>query len=138
MVIYCCYKSYKKTIFSEKYPVYTLEINKSETTYSTVEEIIIYLKTLVDEHKIAKYIATFDNYEHTSTLGGEINPDIKDAQILIFCFGPAIPNTKILAARPRSIAVAELENSFMVEFIEAPNEKLHDVMENWTKEIVTK
>ncbi|MCK5111113.1 MAG: hypothetical protein KAQ94_06300 [Arcobacteraceae bacterium] len=128
----------KKTIYSEKYPVYTLEINKDETTFSSIKEIIIYLKGLVDDHKIAKYIATFDNYEHTTSLGGEINPDIKDAQILIFCFGPAIPNTKILAVRPRSVGIAELENSFIIEFLEAPKEQLNDLMETWAKSIANK
>ncbi len=128
----------KKTIFMEKYPVYTLEIQKSETTYKKVSEILAYLKTLVDGHKIAKYIATFNHYEHTSSLGGDINPEIKDAQNLIFCFGPAIPNTKILAARPRSIGVAQLEDSFIIEFLEAPKEQLNDLMETWAKSIANK
>ena len=128
----------KKTVFMEKYPVYTLEILKSETTYNAVGDILLYLKNLVEEHKIAKYIATFNHYEHTSQLGGDINPDIKDAQNLIFCFGPAIPNTKILAARPRSIGVAELENSFIIEFLEAPKEQLNDLMETWAKSVANK
>ncbi len=128
----------KKTIFMEKYPVYTLEITKDETTYTNIEEILAHLKSLVDGHKIAKYIATFDHYEHTTSLGGDINPTIKDAQNLIFCFGPAIPNTKILAARPRSIGIAELENSFIIEFLEAPKEQLNDLMETWAKSIANK
>jgi len=128
----------KKTIFMEKYPVYTLEISKTETSYTNVGEILEYLKTLVDAHKIAKYIAIFDHYAHTTSLNGDINPDIKDAQNLIFCFGPAIPNTKILAARPRSIGVAELENSFIIEFLEAPKEQLNDLMESWAKSIANK
>ncbi len=128
----------KKTIFMEKYPVYTLEIRKSETTYTKVEEILEYFKVLVDAHKIAKYIATFNHYEHTSSLGGDINSEIKDAQNLIFCFGPAIPNTKILAARPRSIGIAELEDSFIIEFLEAPKEQLNDLMETWAKAVANK
>ena len=56
-----------------------------------------------------------------------------DAKNIIFCFGQAIPNTKILAARPRSIGVAELENSFVIEFLEAPKEQLHETMELWAK-----
>ncbi len=128
----------KKTVFMDKYPVYTLEIQKDETSLKNVDEFLAYFKEKVDSHKIAVFISIFDHYSHTTALGGEINPDIKDAKNIVFCFGAAIPNTKILAARPRSIAIAELENSFMVEFIEAPNEKLHEVMENWTKEIVTK
>ncbi len=128
----------KKTVFMDKYPVYTLEIQKDETSLKNVDEILAYFKEKVDSHNIAVFITIFDHYAHTTSLGGEINPEIKDAKNIVFCFGAAIPNTKILAARPRSIAIAELENSFMVEFIEAPNEKLHEVMENWTKEIVTK
>ncbi len=128
----------KKTIYMEKYPVYTLEIMKKETEYKNVNEIIIYLKSLIDAHKVAKYIAIFNHYEHTSALGGEINPTIKDAQNLLFCFGPALPSTKILAARPRSIGVAELEDSFIIEFLEAPKEQLNDLMEDWAKSIANK
>ncbi len=128
----------KKSIVMEKYPVYSLEIPKNETTHSTVDEILEYYKNLIDTHKIAKFIAIFDHYEHTSSLGGTINPDIKDAKNIIFCFGPALPNTKILAARPRSIGIAEQENSFIIDFLEAPKEELHELMEKWTKEIANK
>jgi len=128
----------KKTIFMDKYPVYTLEISKNETRLQNVDEILSYYKAKIDAHQIATFISLFDHYSHTKALGGDINPDIKDAKNIVFCFGAALPNTKILAARPRSIGVAELEDSFAIEFIEAPNEKLHDVMEAWSKAIATK
>jgi hypothetical protein len=123
----------KKTIFMDKYPVYTLELLKSEVKQKNVPEIIEYFKQKIDSHKIAKFIAIFDHYSHTKELGGDIIDEIKDAQNIIFCFGAAIPTTKILAARPRSIGVCELENKFIIEFIEAPKEELHEVMENWSK-----
>lgn len=126
----------KKTIFMDKYPVFSLEIQKSETDLKSVDEIIAYYKTKVEEHPIAAFISIFDHYSHTTALGGEINPEIKDAKNIVFCFGAAIPNTKMLAARPRSIGVAELENSYMIEFLEAPMEQLHEVMEKWSKNIV--
>ena len=122
----------------EKYPVYTLSVNKNETTLKSVDEIISHFKTKIDEHDIAKYIATFDHYSHTKSLDGEINKEIKNAKNIIFCFGAAIPNTKILAVRPRSVGVAELEESFAIEFMEAPIDKLTKLMESWTKEIITK
>ena len=128
----------KKTIFMDKYPIYTLEILKDETTLINVNEILNYFKAKVDEHKIATFISIFDHYSHTKALGGEINQDIKDAKNIVFCFGAALPNTKILAVRPRSIGVAELENSFVIEFIEAPKEQLHDLMESWSKSIANK
>jgi hypothetical protein len=122
----------------DKYPVYTLELDKSEVSQSNIEEIIEYFKKKIENHKIARFIAVFDHYEHTKEIGGEINPEIKDAKNVIFCFGPKIPNTKTLAVRPRSIGICELENSFIIEFIEAPNEQLHNVMEDWAKSMKTK
>ena len=128
----------KKSIFMEKYPIYSLEISKDETNYTDVNEIIAHLKNLIDEHKIAAFISVFNHYAHTTALNGEINEEIKDAQNVIFCFGKAIPTTKILAARPRSIGVCELENSFIIDFLEAPKEELNGVMENWAKSIANK
>ena len=122
----------------EKYPIYSLEISKDETNCTNISEIITHLKTLIDAHKIAKFIAIFDHYTHTSDMNGEINADIKDAQNIIFCFGKAIPDTKILAARPRSIGVCELENSFIIDFLEAPKEELNSVMENWARSVANK
>lgn len=129
----------RKTIFMDKYPIFSLEINKNETTYKNVSEIINYLKSLVDTHPIATYIAMFDHYEHTSSMkDGIIAPEIKDAKNLIFCFGKQLPSTKILAVRPRSIGVCELEDSFVVDFLEVPNEQLHVVVEDWAKSIANK
>ena len=128
-----------KTILMDKYPVFSLEIKKDETTFQNVSEIIDYLKEKIENHPIAVYIALFDHYAHTSALSeGEINPEIKDAKNLIFCFGKQLPNTKILAARPRSFGVSELKDSFVVDFLEAPNEQLHKVMEDWAKSIANK
>ncbi len=129
----------KKTLFMEKYPVFSLEISKDETTFTSVDRIIGYLKDLIDTHPIATYIAIFDHYEHTSSMpDGVINPEIKDAKNLIFCFGKQIPTTKVLAVRPRSIGVSELENSFMIDFLEVPNEQLHELTQSWAKSIANK
>ena len=127
-----------KSLFMQKYPVYSLEITKNKTNFSNVDEIITHLKTLIDAHKVAAFISVFNHYEHTDAMGGEINESIKDAQNIIFCFGKAIPDTKILAARPRSIGVCELENSFVFEFLEAPREQLNSVMEDWIKSTINK
>ena len=123
----------KKTKFMDKYPVYSLELQKSNIKQTNIVEIIEYFKAKIQAHPIAKFIAVFDHYAHTKELNGEINPSIIDAQNLIFCFGPAIPNTKILAVRPRSIGIAELEDKFVIEFIEAPKEQIHQIMEEWAK-----
>ena len=126
----------QKTIFMDKYPLYSLLIQKSETGYENVGQIIAYFKEKINEHPIAKFIAVFDHYAHTKSLGGEIMEGLKDAQNIIFCFGPIIPNTKIVAVRPRSIAVCELEDSFIIEFLEAPKEEMHALMESWAKALV--
>ena len=129
----------QKTILMDKYPIFSLEVNKNETTFSSVDEIIQHLKGLVDSHPVAKYIAIFDHYEHTSAMeDGVIADEIKDAKNLIFCFGKQLPSSKILAVRPRSIGVCELENSFVIDFLEVPNEQLHVVTEGWAKSIANK
>ena len=125
----------KKTIFMEKYPIYSLELSKEEIKFQTMEEILEYLKEKVENHPIAKYIATFDNYSHTKSLDGAIVDGLKDAQIILFCFGSAIPDTKILAVRPRNISVCEMEDKFIIQFMEAPKEELHNVMESWAKSL---
>ena len=123
----------KQTTFKDKYPVWTLELKKNEIKQKSVHEIINYFRKLIDAHPIAKYIAIFNHYEHTTDIGGEINPEIKDMQNIIFCFGPEIPNTKVAAVRPRSIGICELEDSYIIEFMEAPSEKAHETMEEWAK-----
>jgi hypothetical protein len=123
----------KKTIFMDKYPVYSLELLKTEVEVKNVPEIIEYFKTKIEAHPIAKFIAIFDHYTHTKSLDGPMVDGLQDAQNIIFCFGPAIPNTKILAVRPRSIGICELEDRFVIDFLEAPKEQLHDLMESWAK-----
>lgn len=126
----------KKTVFMDKYPVYTLSLKKSEVKYTNVLEIVNYFKAKIEGHPVAKFIAIFDHYAHTKSLNGEIMEGLRDAQNIIFCFGQAIPNTKILAVRPRSIGICELEDSFIIEFIEAPKEEMHALMETWAKELI--
>lgn len=122
-----------KSTFMDKYPVYSYELLKSEITLPSINAIIEYFKGKIEQHPIAAYIATFDHYTHTKNLDGEIAPEIKDARNIVFCFGPAIPNTKVIAVRPRSIGIAELEDRYVIEFMEAPKEQIHDIMESWTK-----
>ena len=125
-----------QSTFKEKYPVWTLELKKDEIKQTSVKEIIEYFKEKVEAHPIAAFIAIFDHYSHTKSLPEHtINPDIKDVQNIIFCFGKEIPTTKAAAVRPRSIGVCEMEDSFIIEFMEAPNEQGHKTMEEWTKSL---
>ncbi len=126
----------QKNVFKEKYPLLSYEIHKSETSKKNVDEIIAYFKEKIEAHPVATFIATFDHYAHTSSLAEHsINPAIIDVKNIIFCFGAEIPSPKVAAVRPRSIGVCELEDKFVIEFMEAPNEKANDFMENWTKNL---
>jgi len=64
---------------------------------------------------------------------GEVNKDIKAAKNLICCFGKVLPKPEVLAVRPRSIGVAELESAFVISFLEAPNPDANKAMESWVK-----
>ena len=127
-----------QTTFMDKYPINSLEINKNKTKLTSVDEIIDYYKNKITKHPIATFISIFDHYEHTKSIDGEISGDIKDAKNIIFCFGSAIPNSKILAVRPRSIGVAELEESFMIEFMDAPKESIQELLVLWSEELILK
>ncbi len=129
----------KQITVLEKYPVFTLEIDKNETSRHNVDEIIAYLKRQIEDHPIAVYIGEFDHYGHTSSLKeGEIADGIKDAKNIICCFGKKLPKAEVLAVRPRSIGVAEMAESFVVSFLEAPNPDANAAMEKWVKGIADK
>ena len=81
----------------------------------------------------ASFITVFDHYAHTKQLNGEIIDTILDAKNLLFCFGHTITNMEILAFRPKSIAIIETQNSFVLEFLETPRPEVNAWMESWIK-----
>jgi len=129
----------KQSLLMDKYPIYTLEIDKTETTYTSVDEIIAYLQEKVATHPFAVEIAVFDHFTHTTGIEDHtIDPNIKAAKNFVFCFGKMLPKAAMMAVRPRSIGVCEFENSFEISFLEVPNEKLHEVTEGWAKALKNK
>ncbi len=129
----------KQITVMEKYPVFTVEVKKEETTYKNVDEILAYIKSQIEAHPVAVYIGEFDHYGHTSGLAeGKIADEIKDAKNIICCFGKVLPKPEVLAVRPRSIGVAELSDSFVVSFLEAPNPDANAAMEKWVKGIANR
>jgi hypothetical protein len=126
----------QQMVLQEKYPVFVLDVNKDETHYKTSQEIIEFFKEKINAHPVCTYIGEFDHYSHTASLpGGEINSEIKDCKLVIFCFGNKLPNGKITAARPRSISVTEYNDKFEIAFLEAPALIANEVMEGWVKEL---
>ncbi|MEA3274847.1 MAG: hypothetical protein U9Q81_06055 [Pseudomonadota bacterium] len=124
----------KQTLLQEKYPIYSLEIDRAETSYRSVDEIIAYFKARIDAHRAARFIAVFDHYAHTSALPeGQIGEGILAAKNIVFCFGIALPDPHALSVRPRSIGVAETSEGFLVTFMEAPMPVANAAMEDWAK-----
>jgi hypothetical protein len=122
----------KQTILQEKYPVYVLELAKSETDFATVDAIVTQFKSNIEAHKVAQFITIFDHYAHTASLPeGSIAPGILAAKNIVFCFGLALPNAEVLAVRPRSIGVVEFEDRFVITFLEAPMPLANTAMEGW-------
>jgi hypothetical protein len=113
-----------------------LEIDKSEIKQKSVDEIISYFKEKIDEHSVAAFIAVFDHYAHTKGIDEHsINPDIKDVKNIIFCFGKEIPVSTVAAVRPRSIGVVELEDKFVINFMEAPNPTTTTTIQEWIESL---
>ena len=127
----------KQMNLMEKYPVVVLEIAKDETIFKNVDEILAHIKSKIDAHPVATYIAIFDHYTHTSNLeDGTLSSDILDAKNIICCFGKQLPDPTLMAVRPRSIGVAEMSHKFVVSFIEAPNPQAQEAMVSWVKSMV--
>ncbi len=125
----------KQKIFKDKYHIFEIVFNKSEVASNSVDGLLNILKNMIDEHIVTTYIATFDQFAQTKKVNGEIRKDILDAKNIIFCFGKEIPTPEVLAVRPRSIGVVELEDSFVVNFLEAPNEQANVIMEDMIKSL---
>lgn len=125
-----------KMIFQDKYPVFTKSLPKGSIKYKNIKEICNFFQDKIDGNEVATFISIFDNFTHTKSINGDINPDIKNAITIIFCFGKAIPNSAILAVRPRSIGVVEYDDRFDICFLEAPNEMLQKTMETWMEDFV--
>ena len=127
----------KKFLAMEKYPVCATQILKTDSHVQSMESILEFFKQKIDAHPNATFIATFDHYTHTQNIQGEIAKEIKDARNLIFCFGVKIPNPTSLALRPRSFGICELEKSFAIEFLQAPNPDIQAILEGWIEELKT-
>ncbi len=125
----------KQAVFMEKYPIFSLEIGKNESKYDTTDAIISYLKEQISLNPVAAYIGEFDHYAHTSELGGEINPDIKTAKMVVFCFGQKLPKPEMMAVRPRSIGVGDMGEKFVITFLEAPMPAINETIEGWLKQM---
>ena len=126
----------KQKIFKDKYSIFEIEYKKSELKYKSVDEIISTLQEKIDAHPVIAFIAIFDQYAHTSSLEmGEVSEKIKAGKNIIFCFGKELPTPEVLAVRPRSIGVCELEDSYVINYLEAPNEAANDTMENFIKSL---
>jgi len=118
--------------FKDQFPLYSTEIPKN----TTMDAIISFYKEKIEAHPVAEFITIFDHYAHTKAKKEHMIADgILDVKNVIFCFGKEIPNALVPAVRPRSIAITEFEEKFVVAFMEAPNEKLTLVMQEWTKEL---
>jgi hypothetical protein len=128
----------KKTMLQNKYPVYTLEVPKSECRFADTDAIIDYLQSCVEGHEIARMIGVFDHLEHTQSLPqGEVAEDIQAAKHVVFCFGTHLPNPQVMAVRPRSIGVVDLGDRFVVSYLEAPMPLANNAMDAWVKAILS-
>ena len=126
----------KQINFKDKYPVWSIELKKADVAQKSVDEIIEYFKAKIEAHPIGVFIAIFDHYAHTTSLKEySVAEEIKDIKNIIFCFGKEIPKPIVGAVRPRSISVCELEDSFAISAMDAPNEAMNEAMQNWAKEL---
>ncbi len=125
----------KHTLLNDKYPVFSLEIEKSEIRYRSLPALIDYFKEKIAENPKVQFLTVFDHFAHTSRIGGEIMPGLVGAVDIVFCFGFAIPNPLVLAVRPRAIGIADLGERFVISFMEAPMVPANQAMRTWVMDL---
>ena len=125
----------QKKLFKEIYSLYEIIYKKDELKQQSVDEIVADIKQMIIDHPVIAYIDIFDQYQQTKRVNGEINPAIKAAQNIIFCFGMELPTPEVLAVRPRSIGVCELDDSYVINFMEAPNAQANATMVEMIKSL---
>jgi tellurite resistance protein TehA-like permease len=123
-------KQIRKHHFQNKFPVFSLDIQKNHL-YQDLQTLADELKKRITHHPVARYIADFDHFAHTSEIKGEMVDGLLNARNIIFCFGPKIEESRVMAARPRSFGITEFENHFTVSFLEAPSPKATQTMKDW-------
>ncbi len=127
---------FRQTLLEETVPVYQLEIERAECRFASVAAIAAHLKALIEANKTARFIAIFDHYAHTKSLPqGQLANNIRAAVNVIFCFGLTLPEPVQLANRPRSIGVCEMDDRFIISFMEAPMPVANAVIEEWAKSL---
>ena len=126
----------REMIMQQSCPVFVEEISKSETTLTSVDEIVGYIKQKIDEDPNIVYIAEFDHFSYTDSLPhGEIAPGIIAAKNILFCFGPKIPSPYMMALKPRSLGISEVNGTFVITFLEAPLPIANKTMIEWAESI---
>lgn len=124
----------KQSVVYETLPVYTLELDREETSHESVDAICAYFRSRIEAHRSAVFIAELDHYAHTRSLPeGHIGEGILAARNVVYCFGIALPEARCLAFRPRSIGVAQTADGFLVTFMEAPMPVANAVVEDWAR-----
>lgn len=126
----------KQTLLNERYPLFVLKLDRNETRFNSIDEICDYFRGCIEAHRCAHFISIFDHYAHTCALpDGHMASEIRAAKNVLFCFGLALPSPEILGLRPRSIGVAELDEQFVISFMETPMPVANAAMEDWALEL---
>jgi hypothetical protein len=127
----------KQVVKETTFPIYTIEMEKSECKFDTIDEIVIYLEEQVKSHRAAQYIATFNHLKHTSELPeGIVADDIVAAYNIVFCFGFSLQDAEQLATRPRSLGICETDSHITLAFMEAPMPVANALMEAWARSLL--
>lgn len=126
----------KRFVIREQLAIYTLEIGRQECVYHSVNEIADYFQRCIEADDTARWIATFDHFNHTGMLpNGQMAESIRAAVNVVFCFGLTLQEPSQLAFRPRSIGICETDEGFSISFLETPMPVANGLLEFWAQEL---
>ncbi len=127
----------KESLSEVSYPLFTLELARDESRFTSLEAIAGYFEGCINEHPLACLVGRFDHVSHTETLAqGWIDESIQGAISIVFCFGITLPDPKAMATRPRTIGLADLGDRWLITFLEAPMPVVNAALERWSRGVL--
>lgn len=124
----------KERVELQEYPVFSLELEKNESRFPTIDEITAFIKEKVESHPMAAFVTVFDHLGHSRKIKeASIDRKLLAAKNVIFCFGLCLHDATAMATRPRSMGIVEYADRFVISFIEAPMPVVNSAMESWAR-----
>ncbi len=134
---------FEEKLVNNEFPIIKISINKNEFNshfnnngIDSFNELVGLFRNKLEGIKDVKIISEFDNLGHTQSIGGEINKNIINAKIIIYCFGKNLLSPEQIAIRPRNLSICEIGDYYTISFLKIPSDNLNNLVKKIILEVI--